>query len=113
MDALYSSKNDVDETVHAIAKGALMVTDMDGDIPLPGVEGEDEMMGADDMMGDEMMGADDMLGDELPGDEFAGAEAAAGPEDEPLGRVKMESAQALKQKMMQLESKLNRAKAKK
>ena len=52
------------------------------------------------------------LDDSDLGDEFGGADAAAGPMDEPLGRAKKESVRNMRRQMKALQEQINRAKAK-
>ena len=62
-----------------------------------------EAVPMNDMMGDEMPPAGDM-GDEMEipaEDEFAGDEAEAGNEGEPLGRIPKESVQQAKKLLLQ------------
>jgi len=120
MDALYQSKNEVDQTVQNMASGggdAVAGIDMDAPVGVTDTIGDemgmgDEMdMGMDDEMdmgmGDEP-GIDDDMG---MGDDFGGDPAAAGPMDEPLGRAKKESVQSLKSRLEEMQKLVSKAKA--
>jgi hypothetical protein len=48
-----------------------------------------------------------------PGDELGGMDAAAGPEDEELGRAKKESVEQLRKKIVEMQEKIARAKKRK
>ena len=78
----------------------------DEDVTVPDNDMADDIGGGVGLDGpndieDEMDGEDD-LGLEIDGDEFGGAPAASGEEDEPLGRVKKESADRSKKKSEEL-----------
>lgn len=109
MDNLRNSKQELDNSVSAIADGGMpsASTDMDdfSDEELGGELDDAEL----DLDGDVELD----LGDEELGDEFGGADELAGDEEEPLGRAKKESMQILAKKIVEAEAKLARLKAKK
>lgn len=105
MDALYAAKEEVDTAVEMMAKGQSVGIDMDADLSLDPELSADPELGLGDDLGVDSEGDIDAELDGLE-DEFGGDEAAAGPEDEPLGRAKMEAAQQIKDKILALESQL-------
>ena len=108
MDQLRSSKQELDNTVSTIA---------DGGMPAMGTDMDD--FGGEEDFGDELEGDFDaeLDGDvELDlevGDELGGMDAAAGPEDEELGRAKKESIRQMKKKIVEMQEKIARAKKRK
>lgn len=110
MDSLYQSKDEVDATVTKMASGAGdLAADVDMDTEIAG----DELAGD---LGAELGGdLDSDLGDaEIDldiEDEFGGDPAASGPDDEPLGRAKKESAENMKKKIAEMKKLLASAKA--
>ena len=115
LEALYSAKDEIDNSVISIATGKTMGNDMDVDISndpamsadpdvggeefdsLAGLESDDEAsLGSIDDMGDEFGGSDAMTGD-----------------DDPLGRTKKESIRNLKKAIMEMEQKLAKLSKKK
>ena len=105
MDSLRDSKQSIDNSVESISTGGVPAagTDMD-DMEDFGDEG--------DMDVDLDTDVDLDLDDSDLGDEFGGADAAAGPMDEPLGRAKKESVRNMRRQMKALQEQINRAKAK-
>ena len=111
MDALRNAKQELDNSVSAIADGGM-----------PGAVNDMGEFG-DEGLGDEFGEVDDLdvdvdadveldLGDEELGDEFGGADELDGALEEPLGRAKKESIKILGKKIVETEEKLARLKAK-
>jgi hypothetical protein len=116
LEALYSAKDEIDNSVISIATGKTIGNDMDMDIST------DPSMSADPDVGGEqfdslagLSGGDDeeSLGDigDIE-DEFGGSDAMTGTE-EPLGRAKRESIRNLKNAIMEMEQKLAKLSKKK
>ncbi len=105
MDQLRSSKQELDNAVSAIAEGGMpaVTNDMDDF----GAEGDLDLDVDAELDIDPELDADVDL--EL-GDELGGMDAAAGPEDEELGRAKKESVQKLQKKIVEMQEKIARAK---
>jgi hypothetical protein len=108
MDSLRSSKQELDNSVSAIADGGMPEAPVDMD----GFDAEGDMDLDVDAELDGDLEADVEL-DLEPGDELGGMDAAAGPEDEELGRAKKESVEALKKKIVEMQEKIARAKKRK
>lgn len=107
MDSLRNSKQELDNSVSAIADGGIpsAPTDMDGEF-------SDEELGGEFGAEDELDIDSDVeldLGDAELGDEFGGEEI--GDIEEPLGRAKKESIRVLGKKIVEAEHKLARIKA--
>ena len=105
MDQLRDSKQELDNSVSAIADGGMpsATNDMDDfgdeeDIDLD-VDADVDLEDGDDELD---------LGDEL--DDLEGMDAAAGGEEEPLGRAKKESMQRLQRRIVEMKQKVARAK---
>jgi len=108
MDQLKSSKQELDNSVSAIADGGMPAVSNDMDDFGADAELDAEMDDLD--IGDDEL---EMTDDELEmGDELGGMDAAAGPEEEELGRAKKESVQALRNKIVEMQGKIARAKRK-
>jgi hypothetical protein len=109
MDSLRSSKQELDNSVSAIADGGMPEAPVDMD----SFDAEGDM----DLDVDAELDVDDLDADvELdmePGDELGGMDAAAGPEDEELGRAKKESVEQLRKKIVEMQEKIARAKKRK
>jgi hypothetical protein len=105
MDTLITVKENIDDAVDELAAGQVpsMKNDMDGD-----VEGMDsEGFGGEEDMGD-VADVDQSL-DQIA-DDFGGDEAVAGPEEDPLGRPQKESVEFLKNQLVEMRKKLDKAK---
>jgi len=106
MDALYTAKTQVDDAVGNMAATGQVSAETDMDMPVDGMDdGMDDMdtAGMDDMGGEEDL--DNIAADLETDDEF-GAEDG----EEPLGRSKkMESAQALKRKVLEMQKLVQKA----
>lgn len=110
MDSLRSSKQELDNSVSAIADGGMpsLSTDMDDFGADAELDGEMDDL---DLEGDVEL---DLGDDDLEmGDELGGMDAAAGPEDEELGRAKKESIKALGKRIVEMQEKIARAKKRK
>ena len=88
MDSLRSGKQDIDNSVAEISSGGVPVASTDMEDP----EANDLDLG----LGDDDLDLDLDLDMD---DEFGGADAVAGPDEEPLGRAKKESVESLKRKI--------------
>ena len=108
MDSLRSSKQEIDNSVSAIADGGVPSNDM-ADFDDEGFD--DEELGGDelDLDGDVDLDVDAEL--DL-GDEFAGDDAMAGDVEEPLGRSKKEALEIIGKQLVEAQQKLARIKAK-
>ena len=106
MDSLRNSKQELDNSVSAIADGGMPAVGNDMD------DFSDEELGGEEDLGDlEVDGDVELdLGDEELGDEFGGEEV--GDIEEPLGRAKKESLILLKNKIVEAQKKIARLKAK-
>ena len=109
MDSLRNSKQEIDNSVSTIADGGApsVSNDMDN-------YSDEELGGEFDADADLDLDSDVELdlGDAELGDEFGGDDAAAGAEDEPLGRAKKESIKILGKKILEAQAKIARIKAK-
>lgn len=96
LDTLFQAKDEMDMMVQKLASGAADISaGVDMDAPLD--------------VGMEPDAFDVGLGDDL-GDDFGGIDAAAGPEEEPLGRAKKESVQHTKHKIAEMQRMIAKAK---
>lgn len=97
LDSLYQAKDELDLMVQKLATGAADISGgVDMDVPMD----MDPGLGDDLGLGDDGLGMGDDLGLD---DEFGGMDAAAGPEEEPLGRAKKESVQNTKRKIAEMQ----------
>jgi hypothetical protein len=102
MDSLYAAKDEIDDMVMKMASNvADIAADTDMDMDLDGAEIDISK----DIEKDISL---EPAGDDL--DDFGGDDAASGPEDEPLGRTKKESVEAMKKKIDEMKVMLARAK---
>ena len=104
MDALYTAKNQVDDAVSNMAETGQVSASVDMDKDLGMDAGMDA--GMDDMDAGMDADLDNIAGDLDAEDEFGGADM-----EEPLGRAKkMESAQILKRKVLEMQRLVDKAK---
>ena len=101
LDGMKSTQSVMNNAVNDIAQG-MVPSDTLGGVDMDTDLGLDAELGGDDMGSD--LGLDADLDDQ-----FAGDDAAAGPEDEPLGRMKKESREDKARRLM---SQLQEAKQK-
>jgi predicted nucleic-acid-binding protein len=102
---LRSTKDKIDASVTSISTGGGMDAETDMDAEIGGGEDFNDMgdMGVDDELGNDV--------EDLAGDAFGGDIAAAGPEEEPLGRATKESKEAdLKRKILETKNLIAQAK---
>lgn len=108
LDALYYAKDEIDRVVQEMATGNMQwSTDMEGDSDEFDAEPDlDSDMDLDMDAGMDMDDEDASIEDEL-------AQIESELDDEPLGRIRKESLQAMRNKMNYLQEQLNKKKARK